>query len=259
MPIAVSNNIGTPITIQSIVVHGDFQIVQNPCPAPGQQLLGFFGCALQIVFTPTATGARTGDITVMASDEPFPHIAQITGTGVPDFSLGATSGTTSVTVSAGQPAIYNLQLTSIGGFTGTVAFTSSGAPKGAVCSVSPNPVILSGNTAPFTVTISTTAFSAKAFDRGARGATFVASMLLPWIFALMVTPLPVALPTKRRSKVKAVVGSILLLTCLISCGGGGGVNLPPVNSVTPPGTYPITLTATSGATTHTMTLSLTVQ
>ncbi len=41
------------------------------------------------------------------------------------------------------------------------------------------------------------------------------------------------------------------------CGGGGGTT-PPSPSGTPGGTYTITVTGTSGATTHTTTVALTV-
>ena len=199
----------------------------------------------------------------MASDEPFPHVAQITGTGgPPDFSLAAPSGATAATTSPGQPAIYSLQLASVGGFNGTVAFTCSGAPKGAVCSALPNPVTLSGNAVPFAVTITTAAPSAELFDGRPRGTPLFASMLLSWSLPLLVTLLPVAPPVKRPSKIKNEGRgglSIVDVPDRLWWRGSRRRQSPTPNSGTPPGTYPITLTATSGATTHTMTLSLTVQ
>ena len=69
-----------PVTFTSFSASGDFQIVENPCPNP---LPRFFGCALQIVFTPTDAGPRTGAVTIIASDSSRPHVIPLTGTGAP--------------------------------------------------------------------------------------------------------------------------------------------------------------------------------
>ncbi len=78
--LSVGNQGFSPVTFTSFSISGDFQIVQNPCPNP---LPRFFGCALQIVFIPTATGLRTGAVTIIASDSPQPHAIPLTGTGTP--------------------------------------------------------------------------------------------------------------------------------------------------------------------------------
>jgi len=78
--LGVGNNSSTPITVQSISVAGDFQIPENSCPLPGQ-LAAYQGCNVPVLFTPTGPGLRTGTVTIMASDEPSPHIAILTGIG----------------------------------------------------------------------------------------------------------------------------------------------------------------------------------
>jgi hypothetical protein len=76
----LSNQSFAPITISNIDVSGDFQMVQNPCPNP---LPAFFGCNLQIVFSPTDTGSRTGSISITASDYDRPHVVPLMGNGTP--------------------------------------------------------------------------------------------------------------------------------------------------------------------------------
>jgi Beta-propeller repeat len=78
--LSIGNQGVAPVTFTSFSASGDFQIVENPCPNP---LPRFFGCALQIVFTPTDAGLRTGAVTIIASDSPQPHVIPLTGIGTP--------------------------------------------------------------------------------------------------------------------------------------------------------------------------------
>jgi hypothetical protein len=78
--LSIGNQGVAPVTFTSFSASGDFQIVENPCPNP---LPRFFGCALQIVFTPTDTGLRTDAVTIVASDSPQPHVIPLTGIGTP--------------------------------------------------------------------------------------------------------------------------------------------------------------------------------
>ncbi len=82
--LSVGNNTNSPVTIQSVSVSGDFQIAQNPCPMAPAQLQGFFGCAIQLTFTPSVLGTHTGRLTLTASDSPTPHEIPLAGNGVSD-------------------------------------------------------------------------------------------------------------------------------------------------------------------------------
>ena len=67
---------------------------------------------------------------------------------------------------------------------------------------------------------------------------------------------------KARNRKKWLLISLLLvlaLVGLVGCGGGSKNTSPKPNSGTSPGTYNLTLTASSGSATHSMTIPVTVQ
>ena len=71
-------NLGTTtITLQSITISGDFTTGSSSC---GTTLAPNSSCSLNIIFTPTAGGQRTGLLTV--SDGSETESAQLTGTGL---------------------------------------------------------------------------------------------------------------------------------------------------------------------------------
>ncbi len=180
-------------------------------------------------------------------------------------------GTTSSTVSPGQPASYTFSMGGEGGISGTVAFSCSGAPSEATCTVSPNPATLGGSATTVTVTVTTTAPTlmsprsprlppAYPDGQGGRRLLLLALVLL----AMMVWA------TRRgnqmglrgsRLRIVLLASGLLLVLGLAGCGGGGGGGSTP-NPGTPAGTYSLTVTGTTGsgasAVSHAVTLKLTV-
>jgi hypothetical protein len=86
------------LALSSITVTGDFAQVNN-C---GTALAVGANCAVAVSFTPTATGARTGALTVVDDAGGSPHIVQLSGTGqaAPASTGGTPSGSYTVTISA---------------------------------------------------------------------------------------------------------------------------------------------------------------
>jgi hypothetical protein len=81
------------------------------------------------------------------------------------------------------------------------------------------------------------------------------------VLAGMLAPLTMRRrrPRSRTARVFSWFG--LLLICgaaLHGCGGGGSSGKAPMSGGTPAGTYTVTVTATSGSTSHTAAYSLTV-
>ncbi|HLI77095.1 MAG TPA: choice-of-anchor D domain-containing protein [Acidobacteriaceae bacterium] len=74
--VTVSNTGGNPATLQMTTVTGDFAIGANTC---GSSLPPQTGCSIAITFTPTASGTRSGVLTIV--DSAGTQTAQLTGTG----------------------------------------------------------------------------------------------------------------------------------------------------------------------------------
>ncbi len=74
--IVVGNIGGTTATLQTPIITGDFAISTNTCTST---LAPSNGCTVSITFTPTASGTRTG--TLSLTDSAGTQIAQLSGTG----------------------------------------------------------------------------------------------------------------------------------------------------------------------------------
>jgi len=168
----------------------------------------------------------------------------------------APSGGSSVTVSAGQAAVFSLSFTPGTAQSQTVSLSCSGAPPASTCTISPGSVVLSGSTSGSAkVTIQTTGSTASALP----------SLPMPYSLASVFSSSPewpavgvglvvLAVVRSKRQRSLAVIGMLLGGLLLASCGGGSS---GPVR--TRPGTYAIVVTAESGSFSQTVNLTLTVQ
>jgi hypothetical protein len=199
--------------------------------------------------THTITAQYSGDTSYSGSTSA--GVTVVVG-GTPDFALTLPNG--SATVRAGTPATYTINLTPTNGFTGSVNFTcTSGVPSLANCSFNPTTVALSGSPGSTTLTITTTAPTAAppANNLGSRlvtgGGFFALALVLGFT----------SRKRRRQRMLLITLGVLAFAAGLVSCGGGG--SSVQHNPGTPAGTYTITISATSGNTTHTSTITLTVQ
>jgi hypothetical protein len=107
----------------------------------------------------TLASARPGTypLTITTSSGPTIHQATVTLVVSPhDFAVSASPS--SVTVFRRQRAAYALSVTSVGGFSGSVALAVSGLPSGAAASFSSNPAAAPGGSQ---LTVSTTSFTTR--------------------------------------------------------------------------------------------------
>jgi len=259
--ISVTNTGSAEIHFTSVTTTGDFSQT-NTCV--GSPLMIGQSCAISVVFTPTATGSRTGTLSIVDNTSNSAQTVALVGTGA-DFSLSAAS--TSATVTAGQPATYNLQLSPTG-FSGTITLTCTGAPSTATCT--PTPATLTTNgTSPvsFAVNVTTQAHSAlfrqapESFRRPPISPMVPAISLVTVAWFVFLTLLlggtslsrrPVHVRVKSACFLAVVSAAIFLAAC-----GGGSTTTPP-NVGTRKGTYTLVLTAKAGTLTHTMNLTLNV-
>ncbi|HLQ52196.1 MAG TPA: DUF11 domain-containing protein, partial [Terriglobales bacterium] len=200
--------------------------------------------------TNTATVAGGGDV------NPANNTANDV-TIISSLFITITPGINSATVKRGQAATFTFTVNA--SVPGTIALLCSGLPQGANCSFSPLTPSSNGSTAQ-TMTVTTTAPPGLGMNQPqlpfSREPVYVAmAMTLPTFGLLFVGV------RRNRRKAWLIVLGVLILTgmmALAGCGGHprgeGGDNGNP----TPPGTYPITVTATNGTTTAQTTVTLTV-
>lgn len=131
---------------------GDFSETNN-C---GNSLSVGANCSIFVTFTPQQSGAQSATLQVTDSDPSSPQTAALTGTG-DDFELSSADGNLNPTESVllGQVVPFNLQVTSDGTFSGSVAVQCpTGMPALMTCAISPSTVnVTPGKAAPFTITL----------------------------------------------------------------------------------------------------------
>jgi hypothetical protein len=225
----------------------------NTC---GSSVMAGAKCTISVTFTPAAAGLQSATLSVTDNASGSPQAVALSGTGV-SASLGlgtAAGGASSATVTAGQTASYTL---SIGGqgVSGTATVSCTGAPTGANCTVPGSVTVSATSASTFTVSVSTTARSTAAITPNS-------SPLKIWLglAILGMILLPGSATGARFNRRLIRILPIALLLFVGACGGSGGSSgTQPNPTGTPAGKYTVTVTATSGSTTQSVPLTLTVQ
>jgi ASPM-SPD-2-Hydin domain-containing protein len=274
--VANNGNQALNITGMAVAPAGEFAVATSGTTcSTAAPVAGGASCAINITFTPTASGARSATLTITDNAQGSPQAVALSGTGQ-DFTVLPSQP--SATVNAGGTATFTLSVASQGGFNQAVNLSCSlpAAMTLSTCAVSPNTVTPSGaSPATPTVTITTTAGSllgpTGGRQRGLPRQTWWRDLAVP-LFGLIALATLAALCRRRHSRgggnpwVPAFAGTtckvrgrssrrgtpwrartgfaltltLLMLLAWAACGGGAGVTHMPG---TPAGTYTITITA----------------
>jgi hypothetical protein len=116
--VTLSNPANATLAISSITANGDFSET-NTC---GTSLAANASCAISVTFTPTATGSRTGSLTVSDNANPATQSASLAGTGTaPGTNLSPTSLTFSGQMLGTSSSPQNVTLSNPGTATLTIS------------------------------------------------------------------------------------------------------------------------------------------
>jgi subtilisin family serine protease len=127
------SNVGdAALSLSGIVASGDFAQTNNcgSSIAPGGQ------CTINVTFTPTSAGMRSGTLTV--NDNSLGATSQAAGLSGTGDDFGLSASPSSASVSRGSSAHYTITVSPLGGnFGASVSLGCSGLPSSATCSFTP--------------------------------------------------------------------------------------------------------------------------
>ena len=236
MSVTLKNAGNLALNISSISITGDFSQT-NTC---GASVPAGMTCTIMVTFKPTATGARTGTITITDDANGSPQTVSLTGTGT-DFTVTAPA---SETVTRGSSQMFNVTVTPLGGFNQAVMLTCTGAPTTTACAVSPTSVTPDGtNPINSQVTVTSMGLLPSVPTQSPRP-----SNRQIVVFAMGLALLAMVFAARRLRTRVGLAGAMLVMFAVAGCGGGH-------KTVT--GT--LTLTGSSGGVSHSATVALTVQ
>jgi hypothetical protein len=231
-------------------------------------LAAMASCTVNVNFLPTRApsvpGALAGALYITSTNGTTPVNLALAGFAF-DFSLFVT-GASSKTVVQGQTAFYTLAATPLGTTSGTITLACGTLPANAICLF--NPAQLKAIPANLTSNIAlgistgkpTSAAKPSAHDpmhTQVKAAAVLTSLLLalPWVLRGRRE----LSPKKAIYPWISIAALVLTLASITSCAGAGGtIGLTSKGGGTPPGTYPITVTAISNGVTRTAQLTLVV-
>jgi uncharacterized protein (TIGR03118 family) len=169
-------------------------------------------------------------------------------------NFGFSTSSSVAAVANGASTSLTLAVAPINGFSGPVTFACSGLPVNSTCTFSsPTLNVTSSASATETLTISTGGYKAgneAAPFRPFGSGSYTALAFMPFACVLLFAG-------RRRLRTNpkwmlVLIGAAVGAATLAGCGSY-------TNTTTPAGTSAVTITATSGATSHTSTVNLTVQ
>jgi uncharacterized repeat protein (TIGR01451 family) len=218
------------------------------------------GSSSQVTFTvtPTNFGSYTVRAAVTANNNTNTNNQASATFTASDYSVGITPAAHSVV--AGQIAQYTVTVNPNGVFGANVSLACSALPSGATCNFSNNTITLNGGAGSATLNLSTTAQPISTVS----SAGWRRSLYALWLMVPGMILLGLAGGGKRRGglgKKSRLLGllmlSVFFALVLLQPSCSSSTTPVPVSG-TPSGVYPLSVTATSGSFSRTVSFELTV-
>jgi hypothetical protein len=251
--VVLTNTGSAPLTITSIVATRDFT-QSNTC---GTSLAVQASCTINVTFTPSSSGSKTGSVTITDNAPGSPQAISLGGNGS-DFTLSISPP--AANIFAGDGASYTLTVTPNFGFNSTVTLSCGGVPLLSTCSISPGSVTPDGvNPVRALVTITTGARTMVPPGSGpdSRWPRSPGGVKLPWLLWMVALSTLAGIAALRRRRAYIGLGGITLCLAMWAACTNGARFQGPVG--TPAGSYTVTIGATSGTVTHSAQVGLTVR
>jgi len=213
------------------------------------------GSIATVAFGVTPTTAGTGQITATATNANNTSLAVSTSVSFTSTSYSVNISPSSQTVVAGNTAVYSVLVSPSVTFGNNVTMTCTSLPAGASCGFSPATLTFNGpSPQSSTLNLTTTARPLTTISSSKWSRPFYAF----WLLSPAMAVIGFGSSRKRRRW----LGLLVILTVLAviaplpSC---SHTKQQPVVTGTPAGSYPLTVTATSGSFSQSSGFSLTVQ
>jgi sugar lactone lactonase YvrE len=135
--VTLTNSGTADLTISTVALTGadasDFAISADTCS--GATVTPSSTCAVSVTFSPTATGPRTGTLTVTDDASNSPQTVSLTGTGIqPSIAISSVSPSSVTLVQGGGAQVVTANLTRTG-YTGSVSLSTSTLPTGVTATI----------------------------------------------------------------------------------------------------------------------------
>jgi uncharacterized repeat protein (TIGR01451 family) len=239
---------------------------QSSCSSTGGVVICTVGslnagasATVRVIFSPSAAGPLSdgGIISVFGTNTRFTPAPPPAVAAVNDFGISVSP--TTITVAAGTPATYTVTVTPSGSFPESVSLSASGAPSGASAATSfpngssitsltsgPQSRLLVINTAPRVTTPASRFRHQRVF-------------YVTWMPVSGFIFLGAGMCAQRSRRCLKAFFLTLFFSLMALQAGCGSSSTSSTTTGTPAGTYPITVTATSGSATRTQQVILIVQ
>ncbi|MGC2890338.1 MAG: choice-of-anchor D domain-containing protein [Candidatus Acidiferrum sp.] len=261
--VTVTNSGGAPLHISSVLLgganSGDFSMT-NSCTATAYAVNAT--CTISVSFAPLGSGSRSATITLTDDALNSPQTINVGGNASPAIIVSpAPGGSASVTVHAGQTAVYNLQITPGAGYGGSLALAYSAPPLGASIQAPSTVQISNGNAVALAVMVTTSGSAGvPPFTFAPRAKPLSALRAVPALAAGVLLLFLLVFATKRDLSLRAgrlafgrAFATIAVILVLATAGCGGGSTSvaapPPPQIVTPQGSFNIVVTPAAASAT----------